>query len=419
MKPHDTWCEAIEQRDLATARFTRRLTCMGTYNSTPTYHYNSAFTADSRYLVLATAREGRSALLRADVQSGELTVLLAVEGFGQRVTGSNLEPFSPGPEGQGGITGTRTALLPASGWVVTALPRRCVAVHVESGQRRDLYEFPPGRVASVPGGNASGRKVYLPMRPVHPDADGHLERPGRSYAEAMLEDHGGIPVWVMEVDIETGAAREVYHDPIAGTNHVLPSPTDDDLLLLDRDRPPTFAYYGDNCQSPRAHLLRLSTGELTPLRPRNAHQFQSHSNWNRSGDRVFYHGPAFEGHEQPVRMGGRTGEMFLGVSDLAGEPVFEKNLPCYHYGHVSTHTRAEAIITDGLLTPEMICAVYYRELDAAGCPRVELLGRHGTDWQGMIGQYRDPHCHMSPDGRWVSYNAAARGRSDVYLLQVG
>jgi hypothetical protein len=110
--------------------------------------------------------------------------------------------------------------------------------------------------------------------------------------------------------------------------------------------------------------------------------------------------------------------MFLGVSDLSGASVFEMNLPRYYYGHVSTHSQAEAIITDGLLSPDLVCAVYYEELDTAGRPRIELLARHETGWEGMIGQNRDPHCHLSPDGRWLSYNCAGRGRSDVYVVRV-
>jgi hypothetical protein len=412
------WNESTVGRDTATARWTRRLTAHGARNNTPTYHFNTAFTADSRFLVVVTVRGGRSAIVRAEVETGELTVLAATEGFGHAGGGGGWF-WAPGPLGPGGYHATRTALAPASGWVIAAGPKRLHAVHVATGERRDLCAYEPGWRPSVPGADASGRRVYLPLSPVHPDFDPqHPGAPRRPYGQVMLERHGGIPTRIVQVDIDSGETRTVHEDPVAGCNHVCPSPTDDDLLLIDRDLPPTFSYHGDNGRSPRLHLLRLSTGRLTPLRPRNRHQFQSHGNFSRDGTEIFYHGPAYEGHVRPLRPDALLGEMFLGVSDLRGESVFEMNFPHYHYGHVSTHTQADAIVTDGLVTRDHICAVHYRDLDALGQPRIELLARHATDWEGLAGQLRDPHCHVSPDGRWLSYNRAAGGRSDVYVVRI-
>lgn len=420
MQAGETWNESVDAVDSATGRPLRRLTRLGQLNNTPTYHYNTAFSADSRYLVFVTARDGGSAIMRAEVETGELTVLLATEGFGDRGRGATLEPWAPGPEGNGGFTATQTALIPAARWVVATTPSRVLAVHLETREVRVLLDgLGTAWTGTVPAGNASGTEVFIAFGPPHPDKDAHLDRPGRPYQQTMLEAHGGLPTHILGIDLETGEQREVYRDEQAGANHVLPSPVDDDLILLDRDLPPTFSYAGDHAQSPRAHLLRLSTGELTPLRPKNRHQFQSHTNWNRDGSRIYYHGPAHEDAEQPIGPGTRLGEMMFGVSDLSGNSVFEMNLPRYYYGHVSTHTRAEAVITDGLFSPDLICAVHYEDRDTSGSPRIELLGRHETDWAALPGQLTHPHCQMSPDGRWLSYNAAAGGRSDVYLVRVG
>ena len=419
MQPGETWNESLDAVDSATGRPARRLTRLGLFNNTPTYHYNSAFSADSRYLVFVTARDGGSAIVRAEVETGELTVLLATEGFGDRSRGATLEPWAPGPEGNGGFTATRTALIPATRWVVATTPSRVLAVHLETREVRPLADrFAAGFTPLAPGANASGTEVFVPLAPPHPDQDAHLDRPGRPYAQAMLEQHAGVPTQILAIDLQTGQQRVVHADPLAGCAHVLPSPTDDDLVLFDRDLPPTFAYAGDHARSPRAHLLRLSTGELTPLRPKNAHQFQSHTNWNRDGSRIYYHGPAAEDAEQPIGPGTRLGQMFLGVSDLGGDSVFEMNLPRYYYGHVSTHPRAEAIITDGLVAPDLVAAIHYEDLDPAGAPRIELLARHDTDWSAAPGQLSHPHCHISPDGKWLSYNTAAAGRADVCLVRV-
>jgi hypothetical protein len=99
--------------------------------------------------------------------------------------------------------------------------------------------------------------------------------------------------------------------------------------------------------------------------------------------------------------------------------IWEHVFAAPYYGHVSVHTRADAIITDGLLTPDLITAIYYEERDAFGAPRIEVIARHGTEWGTIQGQYTHPHCHMSPDGRNVSYNRGEKGRTDVYVVYLG
>ncbi len=408
--------ESVTMPDSATGRLTRRLTCRGMYNSTPTYHYNTAFSADSRYLVLGTARNGQSAVLRAELETGELTVLMETDGFGSRGGGNLNGPYAPGPHG-GGFTGTKTVLLPASGWVLAGTTRRLLAVHLESGEQKVLLDdIGAESVLGCPGGSPDGTKAYVPYSPEHPDMVAGQVQPDRNYKQALIEEFGGCPTTILEIDIASGDQRKVYHDPVAGCNHVQSCPTDGDLLLIDRDLPPTFAYYGDLCQSPRGHILQLSTGELTPLVPQNEHQFQSHINWNRTGERIYYHGPAKEGHEQPVREGGRVGEMFVGVADRQGRSIWEINFPRYYYGHACTHSTAEAIVSDALVSSDLVTALHYEECDRLGAPRVEILARHDTDWKAMPGQYPHPHCHMSPDGRWLSYNRGESGRCDVYVV---
>lgn len=82
MRHGEHWDESTAFPDIVTARASRRLTCHGHYNQTPTYHLNAAFTADSRYLVFATAREGVSALMKAEVATGEITVVAVTDGIG-------------------------------------------------------------------------------------------------------------------------------------------------------------------------------------------------------------------------------------------------------------------------------------------------------------------------------------------------
>jgi hypothetical protein len=258
-----------------------------------------------------------------------------------------------------------------------------------------------------PIGRVDGKKVIVTRVPAHPDLAAGAARPGRPYRQALVETWGGMPTTYLEVDIATGAVAEVFHEQVLGSHHVQPCPADPDVWLIDRDAPPDFWAGGDGRRSTRAWLLNIRTQELTELAPLDEFGFQVHTNWNVRGDRVIYHGPSSRGGQ------------YVGAVDRSGEVLWERWFPAPFYGHVSTHTQADAIVTDGLLTSDLVTAIHYEDRDASGVPRIEVLARHGTQWGAPPGQFSHPHPHMSPDGRWLSYNRSEHGRTDVYVVRVG
>ena len=72
------------------------------------------------------------------------------------------------------------------------------------------------------------------------------------------------------------------------------------------------------------------------------------------------------------------------------------------------------MILDGNLSNDLLLWVYYDQPQ----PRVEVICRHGSDWGALPGQYPHPHPIADPTGHWIAYNAAARGRSDVFVVAV-
>ena len=179
-------------------------------------------------------------------------------------------------------------------------------------------------------------------------------------------------------------------------------------------------------------MFNIRTGTLTECRPRNANRFQIHSNWSADGRFVYYHGHSGNPDQRPREekrgllydntdrdwlLDQRGVDHYMGVADLEGNVVWEADFPFFHYGHACSHATRPAIITDGLITPDLITAIYWQDLNSLGLPRIEILGRHGTYWK--TGQHFDPHVLMSADGKWLSYNRGyADGRSDVYLMQL-
>lgn len=405
MRVGESFNEAVAFIDEVTSRPGKRLTVSGLYNQTPTYHFKTAFSDDSKYLILATAREGESALLRAEIESGEMTVLAVSDGIGS-FTDNYQSPYVHGSN-KGGYNGNGLALIPASNMVVAVLGKSLRVYNLETLEEKLLIEdIGINFYFGNPIGSIDGKNVIVTKCPFHPDIAAGNPRPERSKIEAWIEKYEGMPTTYLEVNIETGKVKEVHQEKVGGSHHVQPCPSQPHIWLIDRDLPPRFWCGGDNFQSTRAWLFNTKTEELIELAPEDEYGFQTHTTWNKSGDRIYYHGPS------------KKGGQYIGVADLEGSIIWERYFPAANYGHVSTHTRADAIITDGLITPDMVTAIYYQEIDVSGAPRIEIMAKHNTQWNGMVGQYPHPHCHMSPDGRWLSYNKAEHGRTDVCIVEV-
>ncbi len=386
----DRFSESVEMEDQLTGRYTRRLTTSGVINNTPTYHVNTAFTRDSRYLVFGRTNEDESLLLKADVETGELTVVAVSDHTrgGPRFAGGSL------------------ALVQATNSVALALGKSLRLYSLDTLEERILIDdIGPAYRFGHPAGSYDGRTIYVPRVVAHPDLVRGMENP-RDYFAAVVAEYGGMPTTHLAVDVATRQVTELFHEPANGCNHVQICPRDPDLLLIDRDAPPRFSHGGDDGRTSRCWLLRLSTGELIEVRPRDENRFQIHTNWSYDGAHVFYHGR------------GRQGGHYVGVGDHQGRIVWEHHFPGFFYGHMSSDTQRRAIITDGLFTPDLITEIHYEELDSIGVPRLEILAKHSTNWGGVAGQYSHPHPHMSPDGRWLSYNKGEEGRADVYLVRM-
>ena len=84
VRVNDTWNESELFPDPLTGRAVRRLTNQGRINQTPTYHTNSGFTADGRYSVFASVRQGQTWVIAAEVETGDLRALWQAPGTGDR-----------------------------------------------------------------------------------------------------------------------------------------------------------------------------------------------------------------------------------------------------------------------------------------------------------------------------------------------
>jgi hypothetical protein len=399
------WNESFEFPDEVTARLTRRLTSRRQFNQKPTYHINQGFTAGSRYLPICTWNEGgASALVRADVESGELKVI---------------DRAAPGDQFQF-KSGNSLAAIPGHSLVGYSQGGEIRLYDFDSGEMRVVREAQPGdsRAYGAPGGTVDGRSMIIPRNDF---------RYGPAEREASVIDPYSVAgVSFLRIDLETGEETEIFRDDGHRSNHVIPNPVDPDLVLVDRDEPPGYWYTNCGTRISRVWVLRVSTGEATEILPLSGCKFMVHSNWNYRGDHVYFHGTSalatprwlaerYPGGYPPPYQGEPGRAHFVGVARIDGTVVWEQEYPRYYYGHAGSHTRADAIVFDNVISKDLLTAVYWRDLDEQGIPRIEIVGKHNSDYEH--GQQSHPHLQMSPDGRWLSYNSGWGNRTDVYVLR--
>jgi len=367
--------ESRKFADKLTGRESRQITRFRQFNDQPTYHLNTCFSADSSHIVIVSRTEaGQSALLWADIASGELTVIAVAP-----------------PGARFGMV----AMCQATGWILAVINGSLRLLNPTTLEEKVLLQDSPtlGCVAPSP----DGRRIYIVRGGDETEIDGLRFRPSIH----------------SEVDFASGAIRDIFAETDARTSHVVVCPTDPNLLLIDRDRPPKFGGGGDG-RSSRVWILNIQTRGLIEIRPRDPNRFQIHSTWSHCGRYVYYHGTA-QRHSFPTAPNGH----YIGVADRNGGIVWERHFPTFFYGHVATHTRTHAIVTDALLTENLVTAIHWREGSSADKATFEILAQHDTLWVvGANAQSSHPHPHISPDGRWLSYNRGEAGRSDVCVVRL-
>lgn len=396
----ETWNESFEFPDEATTRLTRRLTTRRKYNHKPTYHIHQGFSPDNRYLPLCTYNaDGESALLRADVETGELKAL----------------DHAPADAAIRFTSGNALGMIPTRPLVAYTHGGTVLLYDIHTLEKRVLHES-PGTSFGHPAGTADGQYIIVARNDI----------PYDRRADTRTDPFSVLGVTFYRIDIDTGEVTEVFRDDTHRSSHVIPNPVDANLVIIDRDAPPHFG--GPNCNAdiPRNWVLDLRTGAVTPIEPRNGCHFTWHTNWNHSGDHVYYHGPSADPLPRwlverygpdylPPYKGERGRAHFVGVATRDGQTVWEQEFPVVYYGHSSSHATRDVIILDNVVIPDNFTAVYWREVDAQGIPRMEVLGRHNSDY--VAGQQSHPHAQMSTDGKWLSYNSGYGGRTDVYVLR--
>lgn len=400
MNVADRWNESRGETDALSGRVVRRLSTTGQINQTPTYHTNSGFTADGRHIAFVSVREGATWVLRADVETGELTALWRAPGIGDRNyihRGMDLQ----GPDIDGrGICGNRVCMAPRSRVAVFTCERSIRAVEIDTCRDWTVLEDCGGEwIFGAPCLSPDERHVVIALSSAHPDI-----RAGR----AVSRPYGDFPdhrLRLIRVPLAGGPPETLYEHAPAQSAHCAFCPTNGNLLYFDLDLPPRYWGGGDG-RTPRIWLLDIVRRVARPIKESFPCPFQTHQAWLWDGSAIAYHGS----------LKGR-GDYF-GLIAPDGRTLWEPLYPeVTFYGHNTPDARRPALIIDGMFSRDLLQWLYY-DGPQDGPPRLEPICVHGTEWGSLPGQYSHPHPLTDPHGQWISFTRAHGGRSDVCVVRV-
>ncbi|MBT4499330.1 MAG: hypothetical protein HOC74_16500 [Gemmatimonadetes bacterium] len=404
MEIGDTWNESESYRDELTGRLVRRLTSRGRINQTPTYHTNSGFTANGSSLAFASVREGRTWIIRADVESGDLTALWKTEGIGDRNyihRGMSLD-FAD-VDGRG-ICGNRVCMAPRSQVAVFSVGRQMLAVDVRTSQARVILDDCGDEwIFGAPCVSPDEQYVAVALSSSHPEMRGGewTLNPQKAYGEYAHS------LRIVRIPLAGCGKMEVLyeHQTPAQSAHCAFCPTDGNLLYFDLDLPPRYWSGGDG-QTPRIWLLDVEARNIRPLKEEYPGPFQIHQAWLWDGSALCYHGHV------------PTGGGYFGIADIRGNVVWEEVFSeALTYGHNTPDARRNALIIDGMFSRDKLQWLYW-DRGSGEAPALEPICIHGTEWGSIPGQYSHPHPLTDADGKWVSFTSARGGRSDIFVADI-
>jgi len=283
------------------------------------------------------------------------------------------------------------------------------AVHTDSLQERTLSEGIAGYAFGQPTVSGDSRWVALPSNIIPAQMAGidpYMPLPVDQVRE-IFASGGGSRMQLVRFPTQNDPVPEVVYDEAdCRGNHLQYSPVDANILHTDRDFAPGFWGGSDQVRN-RVWLWHIDEQRLVEQPSPSKRTFQVHSVWTFDGQGVLYHCP-------PNRVDRRG--YVIGINDLEGNNIAEYGSSAWtHYGHVGAVPGRKAIMLDGNITDDLILWLYH---DNPSAPRIEVVCRHDTDWSGHEWQFPHPHPQCAPTGDRIIYNAAHRGRSDVFIVEL-
>lgn len=264
MKKGQVWNESIVYDDPITLRRVRRMTSQGYLNTIPSYHTDQAFTQDGRYVIFITYREGKSALCKADLETGDIICLTEpVRGLGA--------PNEIHQYGDGKGISIGAVLAPQGHWAYYVRGRSIRAVHIDTLQERVLVPDTPNYMyIESMALTCDERYLLYALVGLYPQDTAHMRH----------------EIWRARLgDLER---ETLLHGQGFNVSHLMQNPAYPHLFLIGKDKGPSPSHRID--ENSRTWIWNTDTGDMTNVKTLADQNFQTHTAWTWDGEGVLYHG---------------------------------------------------------------------------------------------------------------------------------
>lgn len=354
----------------------------GSYNSQHLYFTTFSVTADDRWLVFLSDRDGNPNLYSVDRRTGVIQKL-------SRNRSGLLRSYVYPQGGLVGLSKASPALDPDHNRLYYIRDDAIFGVSLDdpaAGETK-IWSLPPHWFSAYPHLSPDGRTLCLPCA----DPSAFIDQAGsqwdqmRSVPVRMKER--GLCSRIYLVDLHTGQARIAAEVPFWVT-HVQFDPAGSGRIIFNQE-----GFVPGTCTPLPDRIWRLEpSGAFSPLAPEDPGEWRTHENWSPSGDYILYHGS-------------RSGHTFIAMRTWEGQLIREistAGIACYH----ATPTRdGRRLLIDG--HDGCIASL---EIGTSGT-KVTPLCRHNTSMKDQ-----DTHAHpfTTPRGESLIFTSDRTGHCNVY-----
>ncbi|MDR1191242.1 MAG: oligogalacturonate lyase family protein [Verrucomicrobiales bacterium] len=360
----------------------------GWHNNQHLYFTSPSVTADDRWLVFISDRDGQPNLYAIDRRNGAIRQLTA--------NVSGLLKSYVYPQGSGrGLAKSSPCLDAACNRVFYARDDAFFFTNIDADRDGEelLWKIPNGWVGAFNHISPDGRLLCVPLtdpRAFADDADNQWTQM-RMVAARMEREKLTSRIYL--IDTVSGAARLAAETPFWVT-HVQFDPTGSGRIIFNRE-----GFAADSDHPPRNRIWCLDSRAVSgtpcrPLSPEPPGEWRAHENWTADGGGIVYHG-------------GRAGGAFVAARDWGGKLLWETSVAGIQFWHATGAPDGRRIFADqpdgfiSLLDP----------FAAADGQRVRRLCRHNTTIENQ-----DAHAHplVTLGGESLTFTSNQSGRCQVY-----
>jgi Tol biopolymer transport system component len=379
MTPQSLPSERSTYRDPATGATVIQWT-QGPHTNQHLYFTSPSVTADDRWLVFISDRDGNPNLYAIDRRDGAIRQLSAnANGL--------LRSYVYSQGGLHGLSKASPCLDPHRNRLFYIRDDTVFAVDLDAAEtsERQLCELPQGWYGGFTHISPDGKCFCVPCTDPRAFADEKTQWEQLKTVPQRM-DRLGLVSRILLVEVATGNLRIAAEVPFWVT-HVQFDPAGSGRIVFNRegDRP------GGGPMPDRIWCLE-PTGAFRPLADQPAEEWRSHENWAPDGRSIVYHG-------------GRDGKAFVAARTWEGKLLHETNLGGIEFWHATGAPDGRRLVVDrrdGMISV----------LDpAASANRVTDLCRHDTTYDDQ-----DAHAHpiATPSGRSVIFTSVRTGNCNVY-----